>query len=204
MTPGVAGVDEAGRGPLAGPVVAAAVLLPESFDPTGINDSKKLSPRKREELAIRIKAEAFWSIEIVEPFVIDRLNILHASLAAMARALGSLFPPPESAIVDGNRVPLWCGVSIRAVVKADTKYASVAAASILAKTYRDSLMRLAAEMYPGYGFDVNFGYPTPQHLAALQELGPCPIHRRTFGPVRDVLLRLNGKREGQCPLIFDD
>ncbi len=204
MTPGVAGVDEAGRGPLAGPVVAAAVILPDGFDVAGINDSKKLSPHRREELAVRIRKEAVWAVEAAEPQEIDRLNILHASLAAMSRALDALGVVPDGALIDGNRVPLWGGCSLRAVVKGDGKYAAIAAASILAKTCRDAIMREAAKQYPGYGFELHFGYPTPAHLEALKLLGPCPIHRRSFSPVREALLDRAGEMGGQCRLVFDD
>ena len=182
--PGCAGADEAGRGPLAGPVVAAAVVLPADFNIEGLNDSKKLDAAKRVMLAERIKTGAIWHIEFAEPDEIDRLNILHASMAAMSRAIRALGVVPELAYIDGNRLPPDLPCPGEAVVKGDGKVACIAAASILAKTARDEAMVRMSEVYPGYGFEQHFGYPTPEHLAALQLLGPCPIHRRSFGPVR--------------------
>jgi ribonuclease HII len=181
--PGHAGADEAGRGPLAGPVVAAAVVLPEGFDISGLNDSKKLDGPTRERLADRILAGATsYAIELAEPKEIDRLNILHASMAAMSRAIAKVAPP--RVYVDGNRLPPDLACPAEAVVKGDGKIACIAAASILAKVTRDRLMVELAEQYPGYGFEKHFGYPTPEHLEALKSLGPCAIHRRSFGPVR--------------------
>lgn len=182
--PGVAGADEAGRGPLAGPVVAAAVILPEGFDVEGLDDSKKLDPQRREELAERVLAGAIYAIEAAEPEEIDRLNILHASMAAMSRAIARIGPP--KVYVDGNRLPPGLACEAEAVVKGDGKMACIAAASILAKTTRDRLMKEMEGRYPGYGFDRHFGYPTPEHLQALRTLGPCAIHRRSFGPVREA------------------
>lgn len=181
--PDAAGLDEAGRGPLAGPVVAAAVVLSAGFDIKGLNDSKQLDLETRLELEERIKRDAQWSICFVDPGEIDRLNILWASMAAMERAFFSLESCPMQAFVDGNRVPkalLGCG---QAIIKGDAKLACIAAASILAKTARDRYMIEMARDYPHYGFDRHFGYPTPEHLSALQNHGPCAIHRRTFGPV---------------------
>lgn len=181
--PDAAGLDEAGRGPLAGPVVAAAVVLSAGFDIQGLNDSKQLDLEARLELETRIKKNAQWSICFVDPGEIDRLNILWASMAAMERAFFSLENCPMQAFVDGNRVPkalLGCG---QAIVKGDAKLACIAAASILAKTARDRYMVEMARDYPHYGFDRHFGYPTPEHLSALQNHGPCAIHRRSFGPV---------------------
>ena len=187
--PGAAGLDEAGRGPLAGPVVAAAVVLPKGFDRNGIRDSKKLTPKRREELARRIKAEATWACVVVEVEEVDRLNIFWASMAAMTRALEALPFAPEKVFVDGNKVPpdIKIGCSVEAVVKADDILACVAAASIIAKTTRDRLMRGYGEMYPGYGFESHFGYSCPQHFEKLRELGPCAIHRRSFAPVQEAL-----------------
>lgn len=185
--PGVAGADEAGRGPLAGPVTAAAVILPDAFDLDGINDSKKLDAKQREALALRIQAEADFAIVFVEPEEIDRLNILRASMAAMVRAVQALSQPPLRIIVDGNRTPEGMPAPCEAIVKGDASHAAIAAASILAKTARDRRMCELAEEYPMYGFDQHFGYPTPDHLDALRRHGPCPIHRRSFGPVRDLL-----------------
>jgi ribonuclease HII len=182
---GAAGADEAGRGPLAGPVVASAVILPDCFDLSRIDDSKKLDPRIREELSIRIKAGAVYWIERVEPAEIDRLNILWASMAAMERALGKLAPLPTYAYIDGNRLPREMPCPGEWVIKGDGKYACIAAASILAKVERDRLMTEYATEYPQYGFERHFGYPTPEHLEALRKFGPCPIHRRSFAPVRE-------------------
>lgn len=180
--PNAAGADEAGRGPLAGPVVAAAVILPEGFDITGLNDSKKLDMATRDLLAERILAGAIYAIEAAEPEEIDRLNILHASEAAMARAI--LRITPFKVYVDGHRIPPGLTCEAEAVVKGDGKIACIAAASILAKTTRDRLMVEYGATYPGYGFERHFGYPTPEHLASLRDLGPCAIHRRSFAPVR--------------------
>ncbi|MBC8065727.1 MAG: ribonuclease HII [Chlorobia bacterium] len=181
--PGAAGLDEAGRGPLAGPVVAAVVVLPEKFDVRGLNDSKQLDLKTRLQLEERIKGGSQWAICFVEPDEIDRINILWASMAAMERAFFNLAEMPLRAFVDGNRVPkalLGCG---QAVVKGDGKMACIAAASILAKTARDRHMAVLANTYPQYGFDRHFGYPTPDHFEALQQHGPCPIHRRSFAPI---------------------
>lgn len=182
--PNAAGADEAGRGPLAGPVVAAAVILPEGFDITGLNDSKKLDAATRDRLAERIFANAIYAIEAAEPDEIDRLNILHASMAAMARAIARI--SPVKVYVDGNRLPPGLTCEAEAVVKGDGKVACIAAASILAKTTRDRLMVEYGATYPGYGFERHFGYPTPEHLACLRDLGPCAIHRRSFAPVREA------------------
>ena len=183
--PGAAGADEAGRGPLAGPVVAAAVVLPEGFDIRGIDDSKKLDAHQRETLADRIKESAAWWIERSEPAEIDRINILWASMAAMERALFHLNPTPDYAFIDGNRLPKRLPCSGEWVIKGDGKYACIAAASILAKVERDRIMVAYAETYPEYGFDRHFGYPTPEHFLAIEKHGPCPIHRRSFAPVRN-------------------
>lgn len=187
VTPGVAGCDEAGRGPLAGPVVAAAVLLPLDFSLAGLNDSKKLDPVRRADLFDQILATAKCEIEFAFPDEIDRLNILRASLAAMSRAVNRLAPP--ECIVDGNQVPPNCPCPITTAVKGDSRFAAVATASILAKVTRDRYMVEQAAIYPQYGFDLHFGYPTPDHLAALRTHGPCPIHRRSFRPVADALLQ---------------
>jgi ribonuclease HII len=185
--PGSAGTDEAGRGPLAGPVVAAAVILPEAFDITGLNDSKKLDFSSRAELEIRILAEAVWAIEFAWPDEIEEKNILHASLAAMSRALKKLPIAPTQIFVDGNRLPLDLRAPAVAVIKGDGKIAEIAAASILAKMARDRHMTEMEIEYPGYGFATHFGYPTPQHFAALNELGPCKIHRKGFAPVAALM-----------------
>ncbi|HLK14265.1 MAG TPA: ribonuclease HII [Fimbriimonadaceae bacterium] len=187
---GAAGLDEAGRGPLAGPVAAAAVVLPERFDLAGIDDSKKLSPAQREELADRIRAETKWAVAWVEVETIDRINILWAAMLAMEQALQSLGEAPAEVFVDGDRVPRSLTGRALSVVGGDGKYACIAAASILAKTARDEHMRRLAAEYPEYGFDRHFGYGTPEHLAALQAHGPCPIHRRSFAPVSSSQLNL--------------
>lgn len=180
----IAGVDEAGRGPLAGPVVTAAVILPEGMDLTGIDDSKKLDAAKRETLALRIRAEAVWAIAEADVEQIDRENILWATMSAMERAVAGLPQRPIEVWVDGNRVPPGLVAIGRAIVDGDALHACIGAASILAKCHRDALMREYHELYPMYGFDRHFGYATPEHLAALAEHGPCPIHRRSFAPVR--------------------
>jgi ribonuclease HII len=184
--PEVAGLDEAGRGPLAGPVFAAAVILPKGFHYKGLNDSKQLDPKRREELAIRIKAKAIWAVTYADVEEIDRLNILWASMAAMCRALNMLSVKPERALVDGNKLPRDMPCPAEAVVDGDAKFACIAAASILAKTERDKFMRELCPRYPGYGFGKHFGYSTPEHKAALLELGPTDIHRRSFWPCREL------------------
>ncbi len=182
--PGAAGADEAGRGPLAGPVVAAAVILPDEFDFSGINDSKRVDPATRRQLAERICAHAVYAVEIADHIEIDRINILHASLAAMGRAIARI--PATKVYVDGNILPKGLECQAEAIVKGDEKLACVAAASILAKTTRDRIMTHLAIEYPGYGFERHFGYSTPEHLTALAKLGPCPIHRRSFARVRET------------------
>lgn len=184
MTERVAGVDEAGRGPLAGPVVVAAVILPEEFDTSELDDSKKLTAEKREELAIVLKQDTIYSIELADVEEIDRLNILWATMAAMVRALEKLPVAPTKALIDGNRLPRTLICPTEAIVKGDALHPCISAASILAKTHRDHLMIELARAHPGYGFEKHFGYATPEHLAALEELGPCPIHRKSFAPCR--------------------
>jgi len=179
----VAGVDEAGRGPLAGPVVAAAVILDPARQVRGLRDSKVLSPERREELAVRIRERAIaWATGSADVAEIDRLNILHATMLAMRRAVEALGVVPEEALVDGNRCPaLACRT--RAIVKGDRDVKAISAASILAKTARDALLVELDRAYPQYGFAQHKGYGTPEHLAALQRHGPCPLHRRSFAPV---------------------
>ena len=184
LTPGIAGADEAGRGPLAGPVVAAAALIPDDFPVRFLNDSKKLDPAAREAAFLVISERCQFEIEFSWPDEIDRINILRASLAAMSRAISRL--GVSACIVDGNQHPPACGCVTTTAVKGDGKYAAVAAASILAKVSRDRYMAQQAELYPHYGFERHFGYPTPDHLIALRTHGACPIHRRSFQPVRDV------------------
>lgn len=185
----VAGVDEAGRGPLAGPVVAAAVILDPQRPIAGLDDSKKLGERARERLAVEIREKALsWAVAEASPEEIDRINILQATFLAMRRALDTLPIKAERAVVDGNRVPPGLCCPAEAVVKGDGSIAAIAAASILAKTHRDAIMRKLSEVYPAYGFAKHMGYPTAQHLAALQACGPCAEHRRSFAPVAQLSL----------------
>jgi ribonuclease HII len=179
----VCGIDEAGRGPLAGPVVAAAVILDPNQAIAGLNDSKKLSEKKRVVLAMEIRQKALaWAVAEASVEEIDRLNILQATFLAMQRAVAGLSVQPERALVDGNRCPKLA-MPVEAIVQGDGKIASIAAASILAKTVRDEGMLALHAAYPQYGFDRHMGYPTAVHLAALAEHGPSPVHRRSFGPV---------------------
>lgn len=185
--PGVAGCDEAGRGPLAGPVVCAAVVLPKRFDTRGVRDSKKLNFAQRAIAENRIKNRADWAIEVIGHEEIDEINILRASLKGMATALERLQTVPQLALIDGNILPADAPCRCEAQIKGDDAYACIAAASILAKNARDRIMIDLHERYPVYGFDHNFGYPTPDHLAALRRHGPCPVHRKTFGPVAELI-----------------
>ncbi len=183
----VAGVDEAGRGPLAGPVVVAAVILDPTRPINGLNDSKKLSESARNRLAPLIRAQALcFHIEVVSRIEIDRHNILQATLRGMALALRALLPVPELALIDGNRLPPNLHCAARAIVQGDALEPAISAASILAKVERDRLMVALDDRYPGYGFARHKGYPTPDHLAALTRLGPCDEHRRSFAPVRTL------------------
>jgi len=184
-----AGVDEAGRGPLAGPVVAAAVILAPSRPVAGLADSKVLSPARREVLATTIRTQSLaWSLGWADAAEIDTLNILQATMLAMRRALAALSVPPQHVIIDGNRCPDLSGLAFdctaEAVVKGDSLVASVSAASILAKVARDEHMRVLDGRYPGYGMADHKGYPTAAHIAALRRLGPSPVHRRSFAPVQ--------------------
>jgi ribonuclease HII len=184
----VAGVDEVGRGPLAGDVVAAAVILGDS-SPAGLTDSKALSPRQRERLAETIRSEAVsWSLGRATVAEIDELNILQASLLAMWRAVEGLSVQPSLVLVDGNHLPRW-SYEARAIVKGDLIEPAISAASIVAKVTRDSEMVILDDQYPGYGFASHKGYPTKAHLAALTSLGVSPVHRRSFGPVKRLLAR---------------
>lgn len=181
----IAGVDEAGRGPLAGPVVAACVILPErdlAFADS-LDDSKKLTARRREVLAAQIWAECEVGLGVAEPAEIDRLNILHATMAAMRRALLGLRSEPTRALIDGNRIPDSLPFEAKAIVGGDGSEPAIAAASIIAKTFRDALMVAADARFPGYGFAGHKGYPSQSHRAALEQLGPCPLHRLSYGPV---------------------
>lgn len=176
-----AGCDEAGRGCLAGPVFAAAVILPDGFSHPFLNDSKQLTERRRMELREIIKAEAVaWAVASVDAAEIDRINILNASIEAMHRALNLLNPRPGAVIVDGNRFKPYGDLECTTFVKGDGRFANIAAASILAKTERDLFMTEADAQYPQYGWKVNKGYPTKTHRAAIAEFGPSPLHRLTF------------------------
>ena len=187
----IAGVDEAGRGPLAGPVCVAAVVLDPQRPIAGLGDSKQLSERRREALFPRIRECALaWRIEFVEADEIDALNILQATLAGMRRALLALAPAAEFALIDGNRLPTGLPCPARAIVGGDALEPAIMAASILAKVARDARMRELHASYPQYGFDGHKGYPSPAHLAALRAHGPCPQHRRSYAPVRESLSSL--------------
>ncbi|MBQ8127401.1 MAG: ribonuclease HII [Prevotella sp.] len=181
-----AGCDEAGRGCLAGAVFAAAVILPPDYENALLNDSKQLTERRRYELRTQIERDALsWAVGIVGPDEIDRINILRASILAMHRALDQLQPRPEAVIVDGNRFTRWQDVPYTTIIKGDGKYLSIAAASILAKTYRDDYMLRLADDYPQYDWQHNKGYPTPSHREAIRRYGPTPVHRRTFNLLGD-------------------
>ena len=180
----IAGLDEVGRGPLAGPVVAACVVLPEGFSLDGINDSKKLSERQRERAELRIRAEAVAiGLGLVEPETIDRINILQATRQAMREAFLALDLLPDCVLIDGLPVPLFPCPHQRAIVGGDGLCASIAAASIVAKVARDRMMRAYDDVYPEYGFAGHKGYGAAKHMEALRVHGPCPIHRRSFAPV---------------------
>ncbi len=182
------GVDEAGRGPLAGPVVAAAVIFKKDHPIEHVRDSKKLNEHQRNELEVKIKKEALcWAIGTASMKEIDSLNILQATFLAMKRAVEGLNPQPDFVLVDGNRI-----------IGGDDIIPEISAASILAKTYRDRLMLEYAEKYPQYGFEHHMGYGTKEHLEALEKFGACEIHRRTFRPVTNVLTRSNGKGVAEC------
>ena len=183
----IAGVDEVGRGPLAGPVIAAAVILDPENPIEGLTDSKKLSEKKREALAVEIKEKAFaWCIARCEAKEIDEINILQASLLAMQRAVEGLSTQPSHCLVDGNKLPkLKC--TAEAIVKGDLKEPAISAASIIAKVERDNEMVAMEEIYPGYGFAQHKGYPTKAHREAIIELGVTEIHRKSFGPVQKQL-----------------
>jgi ribonuclease HII len=186
------GVDEAGRGPLAGPVVAAAVILDPARPIDGLRDSKAMTARQRTLASDRIRARALaWAVAEASVEEIDRLNILQATLLAMRRAVQALQPAAEFALVDGNQLPRL-PIAARAVIGGDAREPAISAASILAKTHRDALMAAFDRSHPGYGFADHAGYGTPQHLARLRALGPCALHRRSFAPVR-ALLTIGGR-----------
>jgi len=182
-----AGVDEAGRGPLAGPVVVAAVILPMKYELQSLDDSKRLTALQRGNLVPQIEAQAIaYSVEFVAAEEIDRVNILQATMHGMQRAVENLHPAPARVWIDGNRAPrLSC--EVKTVIGGDRLIASISAASVLAKVYRDRLMLDLHQQYPGYGFDRHKGYPTAYHLERLEALGPCAIHRQSFAPVRKAL-----------------
>jgi len=183
----IAGVDEAGRGPLAGPVVAAAVILDPARPISGARDSKKLSAAQRAALALQIRAQALaWAIGTASVQEIDTLNILQASLLAMRRAVEALDPAADFALIDGNRLPVLA-IGARAIVGGDGSEPAISCASILAKTHRDALMLTLDGQYPGYGFAEHYGYPTPSHRRLLLERGPCQIHRQSYAPVRAAM-----------------
>ncbi|AUH33625.1 ribonuclease HII [Paracoccus tegillarcae] len=185
----VAGVDEVGRGPLAGPVTAAAVVLDPENIPEGLNDSKKLNAARREALAVWVMANCDWSVAHVDVDEIDRMNIYHASHLAMCRAVAGLRAAPCHVLVDGNRVPRDLAVPSEPVLKGDARCLTIAAASIVAKVLRDRIMEDLAQQYPGYGWEANAGYPTPAHKKALLDIGVTPHHRRSFKPVHNILCR---------------
>ncbi len=183
----IAGVDEAGRGPLAGPVIAAAVILDPENIPTGLADSKTLSAARRDRLFVDITANCDFAIGAASVAEIDLLNILRASHLAMERAVAGLPRIPDHILIDGNLLPVGLQTRAEAIVKGDAKSLSVAAASIVAKVTRDRIMVDLAQQYPGYGWEANAGYPVPAHLAALLDLGVTPAHRRSFRPVHNIL-----------------
>jgi ribonuclease HII len=183
-----AGVDEAGRGPLAGPVVVAAVVLDPLKPIDGLNDSKKLSEARREKLyPLLIERARAYCVIVIESEEIDRLNIFQATMAGMSRAVAGLTPAATEALIDGNKLPKDLPCPGRAIVGGDALEPAISAASILAKVSRDRLMVAMEQQYPGYGFAIHKGYPTPTHLAALERLGPCMQHRRSFAPVKKLL-----------------
>jgi len=191
MTELIAGVDEAGRGPLAGPVVVAAVILDPARRINGLDDSKVLTPARREVLAARIRERAIaFSVVAIDVHDIDRINIFHATMLGMARALAALVPAPTLALIDGNQLPKNLPCAARAIVGGDASERAISAASIIAKVARDQMMCELDALHPGYGFAKHKGYGTPEHLAALERHGPCPQHRTSFMPVRQLALAL--------------
>lgn len=185
-----AGVDEAGRGPLAGPLAVAAVILDPDRPIAGLDDSKKLSEARREALyPLIIERALAYCVVLIEPGEIDRLNIFQATMTGMSRAVAGLMPAAHEALIDGNKLPGDLPCPGRAIVGGDALEPAISAASILAKVSRDRLMVALDSVHPGYGFAIHKGYPTPAHLAALQQLGPCTQHRRSFVPVRRLLDR---------------
>ena len=196
----IAGIDEAGRGPLAGPVVAGAVILPDTFDLAGINDSKKIAPALRRELAEEIKKHfLFFSVAAVYPPYLDTINIYQATIQAMNMAVKSLNPHPDYLLIDAVKLP---DIHIRqqSIIKGDLLSVSIAAASILAKVERDNAMEAFDDLYPGYGFARHKGYATREHIELLMQKGPCPIHRVSFEPVKSLL---KGGTYGEQPGLFE-
>jgi ribonuclease HII len=183
----IAGVDEVGRGPLAGPVVAAAVILPAGFDASEIRDSKTLNASRRARLAEHVIRHAEVGLAYVPAPAIDRLNIHNATLLAMRQAILALPTIPDNVLCDGRFVPPGLPSSGKVIIRGDSLVAAIAAASIVAKVARDRMMEAAEKRFPGYGFAAHAGYPTRHHLAALERLGPCPLHRMSFGPCRPFL-----------------
>lgn len=181
---GICGIDEAGRGPWAGPVVAAAVILPLKGRPKGLADSKQLSAEAREDLAAAIRACAMVGVGLASPSEIDQFNILQATYLAMRRALAALPQAPAAALIDGNAAPAGLPCPVETIVDGDAHVACISAASIVAKVERDRMMLELCTTYPGYAFAKHKGYGTPEHQRALSELGPCPIHRMSFKPVQ--------------------
>lgn len=182
--PLICGVDEAGRGPLAGPVVAAAVIISDDLDTADIKDSKKLSPGGRESIKDRIlKSSSFWGIGVIGPETVDDINILQATFMAMRQAIEQMGAIPNLVLVDGSLEIPGLEIPQRAIIKGDSKELAISAASILAKTYRDELMIRMEDRFPGYGFSRHKGYPTKDHITRLEKLGPSPIHRTSFHPV---------------------
>jgi len=188
----IAGVDEAGRGPLAGPVVTAAVILDMDKKIPGLNDSKKLSEKKREELYKIITEEAIcWKVKIISPEIIDKINILQATLLGMEEAVLALNIKPDLCLIDGNRIPKKIENFSKAIVKGDSKIASIAASSIIAKVTRDRIMYELHEQFPHYNFKQNKGYPTREHIVALNEYGILDCHRKSYKPVQELTLRFD-------------
>lgn len=186
----IAGIDEAGRGPLAGPVVVGAVILDKKIRIDGLDDSKKLSAKKRENLYGLITSSAIcWQVSIVEPQIIDELNILQATLLGMEQAVRSLEFKPDICLIDGNIVPESLKSFSQAMIKGDAKYVSIAAASILAKVTRDRIMKEMHSKYPVYNFYKNKGYPTKEHISAINRYGITPLHRKSFKPVREIAFK---------------
>ncbi len=186
----IAGVDEAGRGPLAGPVVAAAVILDLKKIIPGLNDSKKLTEKKREELyEIIIKESICWEVKIISPEIIDEINILQATLFGMEEAVLSLKTKPDFCLIDGNKIPKKLIGFSKAIVKGDAKIASIAAASILAKVTRDRLMHKLHDKFPQYNFKKNKGYPTKEHIAAIDKFGVLDCHRKSYKPIQQLTLK---------------